>query len=123
VTRITARDLRKNPTIAEQKLWSYLRQKQIGKHRFRRQVPVDHYIVDFLCFEKRLIIEVDGGQHAEQEERDNERTSWLERQGFHVLRFWNNEVLGNIEGVVGEIAKALANPPHLIPPPQGGRMA
>jgi very-short-patch-repair endonuclease len=111
---IRARELRSNPTEAEKRLWSKLRLKQIDGHRFRRQVPVGPFIVDFVCLARRLIIEVDGGQHDSRAIEDDARTAWLERQGFHVLRFWNNEVLGNIEGVYEIIAAHLARD---YPPP------
>jgi very-short-patch-repair endonuclease len=102
-----ARQLRKNPTDAERKLWKHLRLKQLDGHRFRRQVPIGPYYVDFLCLERRLIIEVDGGQHAERKAEDAQRTAWLEGQGFRVIRCWNNEVLQNIEGVAEAILAAL----------------
>ena len=94
-----ARQLRKNPTDAEQKLWFSINQRQLSGHKFRRQQVVDNlYIVDFVCLEKRLIIELDGGQHTP--ESDKERTDYLNAQNFEVLRFWNNEVLENIDGVL-----------------------
>ena len=102
-----ARQLRKNPTDAERKLWKHLRLKQLEGHRFRRQVPIGPYYADFLCLERRLIVEVDGGQHAEREIEDSRRTAWLESQGFRVIRCWNNEVLQNIEGVVEAVLAAL----------------
>ena len=92
--------LRKRPTDAEQLLWNKLRQKQLEGFKFRRQQPIDHYIVDFVCFERRIVIEVDGGQHAMQKEDDILRDTYLTQQGFQVLRFWNNEVLQNINGVL-----------------------
>jgi very-short-patch-repair endonuclease len=94
-------------TDAERKLWSRLRRKQMNGHRFRRQVPIGPFIVDFACLASRLIIEVDGGQHGVDVERDARRTAWLEAQNFRVLRFWNNDVLGNIEGVLLMIERAL----------------
>jgi very-short-patch-repair endonuclease len=84
-----------------------LRRKQIEGHRFRRQVPIGHYIADFACLAARLIIEVDGGQHTVDVERDARRTAWLESQNFRVLRFWNNDVLGNSDGVLQTIESAL----------------
>ena len=108
-----ARELRKNPTVAEQKLWKHLRHRQLNVYKFRRQHPVGSYIVDFVCLEKRLIIEVDGGQHSEQVDYDLERSAWLEVQGFRVLRFWNNEVLKEIEVVKEVIAEALRLPSPL----------
>ncbi len=94
-----SRKLRRNSTEAEKLLWNHLRAKQIDGLKFKRQTPVGKYIVDFVCFEKDLVIELDGGQHAEQSEDDRVRDSWLNSQGFKVLRFWNNEVFANIEGV------------------------
>ena len=96
----TARFLRKNLTEAEQKLWSRLRRKQLHGFRFRRQRPIGPYIVDFVCLEASLIIEVDGGQHAEQISKDEVRTRFLEKEGFRVIRFWNNDVLANTDGVL-----------------------
>ena len=118
-----ARAMRQAATEAEKRLWSILRRRQIDGCRFRRQVPIDPYIADFVCFSHRLIIEVDGGQHARQSERDRRRTRWLEGQGFRVLRFWNNEVLENPEGVRAKIESVLQelDPPLPNPPPQGGR--
>jgi very-short-patch-repair endonuclease len=104
-----AKVLRLNETEPEQILWSWLRKKQLGGYKFRRQEPIGKYIVDFVCFDKRLIIEVDGGQHNEPRiiENDEKRTEWFESQGFKMLRFWNNEVKENIEGVMIKIADAL----------------
>ena len=94
-----AKELRKNSTEAERVLWRYLRMKQMGGLKFRRQEQIGRFIVDFVCYEKHLIIEADGGQHAIEKERDTERTLWLNAQGFTVLRFWNHEILTNSEGV------------------------
>jgi very-short-patch-repair endonuclease len=112
-----ARELRKNLTDAERALWQHLRHRQIGGQRFRRQHPIGPYIVDFFCFEKRLIVEIDGGQHSEQVAYDEERTKWLEARGFRVLRFWNNDVLGNIEGVKQVILEELTRSSSSAPPP------
>ena len=98
-----ARTLRKTPTDAERRLWARLRRRQLDDCRFRRQAPIGRYIVDFACFERRLIVEIDGGQHARRRNADAARTVWLERQGFKVLRFWNNDVLGNTDGVVATL--------------------
>jgi very-short-patch-repair endonuclease len=98
-----ARKLRNNPTDTENFLWKYLRLEQIDRLKFRRQQPIGNYIVDFVCLEKRLIVELDGGQHAEGKSYDNVRDKWLKKQGFKVLRFWNTDVLTNIEGVIEEI--------------------
>ena len=110
-----SRALRHNPTDAEKKLWQALRSRQLAGCKFRQQVEIDGYIVDFLYPAKRLIIEVDGGQHTP--ERDARRTTFLESQGFTVIRFWNNEVMENLDGVWSEIEAALSTPPH--PSPSG----
>jgi very-short-patch-repair endonuclease len=119
--RIRARQLRKNLTDAERLLWRRLRLWQVDGFKFRRQQPLGNYIVDFVCLEKRLIIEVDGGQHAQQANYDTDRDAWLRNQGFVILRFWNNDVLKNIDGVMEVIAKNLQSTPYLNPSPQGGR--
>jgi len=93
-----AKTLRKRLTDSERLLWKYLRAKQIEGNKFRRQEPIGKYIVDFVCHEKRIIIEVDGGQHSIDKAIDKERDEWLIEQGYKVMRFWNNEVLENIEG-------------------------
>jgi very-short-patch-repair endonuclease len=115
-----SRQLRRNLTEAEQALWRHLRLRQLDGHKFRRQQPIGPYIVDFVCLERRLIIELDGGQHSSQIISDAERSAWLETQGFRVLRFWNHEVLQNIEAVKERIREALL-PPHPNLPPQGGK--
>jgi len=107
--------MRVNPTDAEARLWDRLRRKQIGGVRFRRQYPLGPYIVDFVCLPARLIVEVDGGQHDLQSEADGIRTRWLEAQGHRVIRFWNNDVLSNTDGVVERILVALR--PRLDTPP------
>ncbi len=94
--------------------------------KFRKQVPIGPYIADFVCFEKRLIIEVDGGQHKDRETYDKVRTTWLQSNGFEVMRFWDNDVLKDPEAVVGAIYRRLtisgaSMPPHPNPPPPGGR--
>lgn len=100
-------------TDAEKKLWHWLRRKQLGV-KFRRQQPINEYIVDFVCFDKKLIIEVDGGQHFESR-RDKVRDRWFIEQGYRVFRFWDNEVLKNIDGVmtviIGEISPSPFSPP------------
>ncbi len=102
-----ARQLRRHSTEAESALWKHLRARQLDGYKFRRQVPLGQYVVDFVCFERRLIVEIDGGHHQGQAVYDDERTKWLESQGFRVLRFWNNEVLGQMEGVAQAILKEL----------------
>jgi very-short-patch-repair endonuclease len=114
MNRLKARELRKNLTEAERALWKNIRFRQLGGHKFRRQQPIDNYIVDFVCFERRLFIEVDGGHHSEKPVRDAKRDEWLKRQGFTILRFWNNEVLKEIEAVKEKILSTLgpcSNPP------------
>ncbi len=105
MTTLLARQLRQNRTGAERKLWSRLRRKQLAGARFRQQVPVGRYIVDFFCPEAQLIIEVDGSQHSAK--RDSTRDEWLAKEGYRVLRFWNNDVLKNIDGVVTTILDVL----------------
>jgi len=112
-----AKNLRKRSTDAENLLWRHLRVKQLEGLKFRRQQPIGNYIVDFVCFEKRVVIEVDGGQHTIEKERDNERDRWLKGQGFIVLRFWNNDVLKNINGVLEVIGVNCLNHPPLNPLP------
>jgi len=102
-----AQQLRGNQTDAEGLLWSRLRDRQLDDFKFRRQSPIGRYVVDFICMEPRLIVEVDGGQHAVQTRRDGARSAWMAGQGLQVIRFWNNDVLGNIEGVLTVIWIAL----------------
>ena len=103
-----ARMLRKNMTDAERLLWRYLRNRELGGYKFRRQKPIGSYIVDFVCLEKKIVVEVDGGQHAKQVEADEERSEYLEEKGFQVLRFWNNEVLNETESVLSVIFSFLS---------------
>ena len=102
-----ARTLRTNATDAETLLWSRLRRKQVGGHRFRRQHPVGGYVADFACVSERLLIELDGGQHAERKSHDENRTQKLEAMGYRVLRFWNDDVFRDLDGVVDRIAAEL----------------
>jgi len=94
-------------TDAERLLWQHLRNRQLGMYKFRRQHPVGPYIVDFVCLEKKLVIEVDGGQHAEQTEPDAKRSDYLKEKGYRVIRFWNNEVLKETEAVLSVIFSSL----------------
>ena len=105
-----AKKLRQNSTDAENILWQALRRNNIDGIHFKRQQPIDRYIVDFVCFSHRLIIELDGGQHNELQniEHDNKRTTYLKSQGFKVIRIWNNEVLNNLDGVIEYIKNSLA---------------
>lgn len=102
-----ARNLRKNAPDAEKILWRYLRNRQVMDMKFRRQVPIGKYIVDFCCHEKRLIIELDGGQHTFNGniERDTKRQKHLEEEGYKVLRFWNTDIFLNIDGVLQNICR------------------
>src|SRR5262245_8219905 len=93
---VKARKLRRNLTDAERFLWRHLRLRQLNGHRFLRQRPVGPYVLDFVCVEKRLVIEVDGGQHNDPNSHDRQRDEWLRKQGFVILRFWNDEVLKQI---------------------------
>jgi very-short-patch-repair endonuclease len=114
-----AKNLRKRSTDAERSLWRHLRSKQIEGLKFKRQEPIGKYIVDFVCSEKSIVIEVDGGQHSESV--DSERDAWLRSQGFTVLRFWNHEVLANIEGVLDMTLRTCSRrPPSPTPPIKGG---
>ena len=102
-----ARFLRGNPTDPERILWQRLRRRQISGHRFRRQRPIGSYVVDFVCLERRVIVEVDGGQHAERACYDANRSSWLSSHGFRVLRFWNHDVLARTDSVCEAIRQVL----------------
>jgi very-short-patch-repair endonuclease len=108
-----ARRLRQDMTDAEKRLWFRLRRRQVGGHRFRRQVPIGTYIADFACLASRLVVELDGGQHNEldQETLDVKRTDWFETRGYRVLRFWNYEALGEMDGVMEAISNALSPSP------------
>jgi len=99
------RALRNAPTDMESRLWQRLRQRQIENCKFRRQHPFGDYILDFVCLERKVVVELDGGQHAKTSEYDGKRSHYLEQAGYVVLRFWNNEVLENLEGVL-EVIKA-----------------
>jgi very-short-patch-repair endonuclease len=116
-----ARRLRRDSTQVEQKLWRYLRARSLAGFKFVRQQPIGPYVVDFVCRGKRLVIEVDGGQHAESK-NDVVRDQWLEAHRYRVVRFWNNDVLENIEGVWDTIvaAASAAAPPHPNPLPARG---
>jgi very-short-patch-repair endonuclease len=94
-----ARALRRTMTDAERILWSRLRNRRFAHYKFRRQVPLGPFIADFVCFDRRLIVELDGGQHAQQKEYDADRTNWLAENGFRVVRFWNHELTLDREAV------------------------
>jgi len=102
-----ARSLRKNQTDVEQLVWKHLRNRQLYNYKFRRQFPIEPYIADFVCLDLKLIIELDGGQHASQIDYDNQRSLFLEQRGFKVIRFWNNDVIENTVGVLEAIYLAI----------------
>ena len=110
-----AKTLRTNQTEAEQRLWYHLRAHRFMDLKFKRQKPMGRYIVDFVCVERRLIIELDGGQHAEQVVYDQHRDAWLRSQGYTVLRFWNNEVMQQLDGVLEQIRLTLTLSPSPSP--------
>ena len=110
------RKLRNAPTGAEHRLWQYLRNRQLEGCKFRRQHPFGDYILDFACLERKVVVELDGGHHADNVQYDNARTGYLEQRGYRVLRFWNNEVFENIEGVAEVILSMLAQRATPSPP-------
>jgi very-short-patch-repair endonuclease len=116
-----ARELRKQMTEAEMRLWSYLRTLKAQGFHFRKQAPIGQYVVDFCCHTARLVIEVDGGQHGlpDDEAKDAERTKWLEGRGYHIVRYWNNDVISNLAGIVVDIEARLPDTPTPIPPRKG----
>ncbi len=132
--RDLARQLRKDMTDTDRFVWSKIRKKQFAGYRFRRQRPLGPFIVDFVCLEARLVLELDGGQHAVQQDEDAARTRWLEEHGFRVLRFWNIDVFKEWESVEAVIVKALIDtrdepptrlpqsPPPCPPPAKPGRL-
>ncbi|MBI3771622.1 MAG: endonuclease domain-containing protein [Gammaproteobacteria bacterium] len=113
-----AQALRRQATDAERMLWQRLRSRNMAGFKFRRQVVIEPYVVDFVCFEAKLIIEADGGQHGLVADKDARRTRELERMGYRVKRFWNHEILNEIEVVLGQIYCCL-NTPHPNPLPEG----
>ena len=115
-----AKILRRRPTEAEKFMWRYLKSRQLEGLKFRRQEPIGNYVVDFVCYEKKIIVEIDGGQHCA--ERDGNRNRWLESQDFKILRFWNTEVLKNAQGVWEVIRKNClsCDSPSPAPPVKGG---
>ena len=109
--RSLARKLRHQSTDAERMLWKYLRAHRMAGYKFKRQVVIEPYIVDFICLEARLIVEADGGQHLEQVESDLKRSLFLESLGYKVIRFWNHEILNNIHSVLEQIHSNLIEAP------------
>ncbi|MCX7140834.1 MAG: endonuclease domain-containing protein [Proteobacteria bacterium] len=114
-----AQELRKSATDAESRLWLHLKNRNLGGFKFRRQHPIAPYVVDFVCLEEKLIVELDGGQHAEQVVRDAGRTAYLESKGFRVIRFWNDDALKQTDVVLEEILRQLTAP-HPSPLPASG---
>lgn len=115
IIRSHAKQLRRELTQEERRLWYLLRSRRFSRYKFRRQHPVGHYILDFACCEARLAIELDGGQHDERYEYDVQRTVWLNKKGWMIMRFWNNELWQNEEAVLERIFKALQ---MLLPSPR-----
>ena len=105
------RSLRSFSTDAEGLLWSRFRGRRLEGHKFRRQVWLGNYIVDFVCLDQGLVVEADGGQHAEHDDYDDRRTAFLAKEGFRVLRFWNNDVIANVDGVMMVVIEALKEGP------------
>ena len=120
-----ARRLRRHQTDAERILWFRLRGRRLAGWKFKRQVPIDGFIVDFVCADAKVIVELDGSQHAVRTRQDEERTKTLEAMGYLALRFWNNDVMSNPDGVLEEILNTLnqqsPEPPHPTPLPCGER--
>ncbi|MGJ7538073.1 MULTISPECIES: endonuclease domain-containing protein [unclassified Variovorax] len=122
--RVRARSLRTTPTHAEALLWNHLRDRRMADHKFRRQRPIGPYFADFACLEAKLVVELDGGQHVEAAAYDENRTRFIEAQGYRVLRFWNHEVLTQTDAVRERILQALQEDnPHPSPLPQAGEGA
>ncbi|MBI4525357.1 MAG: endonuclease domain-containing protein [Deltaproteobacteria bacterium] len=123
--RERARQLRRDQTVAEKTLWARLRSRQLNGFKFRRQFVIGHFITDFCCCKQRLVVvEIDGGQHASKTATDETRSAFLRSRGYKVLRFWDNEVFENIDGVLEQIAQALNDAarnqnPHPFPSPSG----
>jgi len=115
-----AKALRQKSTDAERLLWQRLKARQLDGLKFRRQEQIGRFIADFVCYEKGIIVEADGGQHAVERIKDEERTLWLNAQGFRVVRFWNHEILTNIEGVMESIRQHCLAAPLPGPLPQRG---
>ena len=122
--RVRARSLRETPTNAETLLWFHLRDRRMADRKFRRQRPIGPYFADFVCLEAKLIVELDGGQHVDAAAYDENRTRFMQAEGYRVLRFWNNEVLTRTDAVRERILQALQEgSPHPSPLPQAGEGA
>ena len=109
--------------LAEHRLWQAIRGRQLEGFRFRRQHPIGPYIADFACIDKLLVIELDGSQHQDQVAYDERRTAYLESQGWTVLRFWNNDVMNNLDGVLARVVEVLTSAPPSQPSPSKGEGA
>ena len=107
MAKIHVKLLRRNTTDAEGLMWKHLRGRRLAGYKFKRQVPIGHFVVDFVAMEPKLIIEIDGGQHAILAEKDRLRTEELERFGYRIVRFWNHDVLNNIDGVLETVLQEL----------------
>ena len=118
-----ARKLRRDMTDAERLLWRHLRNRELLGHKFRRQHAIDHYIADFICINAKLIVEADGGQHADLADMDAQRTRHLAALGYRVLRFWNDDILLRTDHVLEAVIEALKAHPHPNPSPASGRGA
>lgn len=119
ISKTIARNLRKNSTEAEKVLWHRLKNKQMEGFKFRRQQIIGRYVVDFVNFERKLVIELDGSQHIIEKKRDRERDHWLQTQGFEVLRCWNNEIFENLDGVLEVVREKLLSSPSPNPSHRG----
>jgi very-short-patch-repair endonuclease len=117
---LRSRELRTHSTPAEQAIWRFIRNRQVAQTRFNRQVPIGPYICDFVARSAKVIIELDGGQHAVRTSVDASRTEFLENRGYRVLRFWNNDVLDNLDGVLAVIEEAVSNMPSPGPSRDAG---
>jgi len=123
--RVKARQLRRDQTDAEQVLWARLRDRHLCGAKFRREHPIGPFVADFCCPQQKLVVELDGGQHAVAIAADQKRSRFIEEQGYRVLRFWNHDVLGNTDGVLEQIAESLSDPhvhPHPYPLPGRARV-
>ena len=110
-----SRELRANMTEAERKLWVHLSARKVADTRFNTQFPIGEFVCDFVSRGAKLVIEVDGATHGEAEKADAERTRYIEERGYRVIRFWNNEIMGNVDGVVAEIERVLRDTPPANP--------
>lgn len=115
-----ARRLRQNQTNVEKTLWGFLRDRRFLGFKFRRQHPIGKYVVDFCCLKQKVVIELDGGQHAQRRAYDSARTNDIEKEGFRIVRFWNNQIMENPQGALENLAFLLKSP-HLDPLPDGER--